>query len=71
MQEANSHLKGVLLRGSSLYEEKAMKILAEYDYDYDMAKFSVLYPTVMIMPHRKKKFLDAIKEDPGLLKRVV
>ena len=44
MQEANSNLNGMLLRGSSLYEEKAMKILAEHNFNYDMAKFSILFP---------------------------
>ena len=67
MQEANSHLNGMLLRGSSLYEEKAMKVLAEHNFNYDMAKFAILYPTVLLIPDRKRRFEEAMKEDDTLL----
>ena len=61
MREASSNLNGMLLRGSSLYQEKAMKILAEHNFNYDMAKFSILYPTVLLIPERKKKFDQLVR----------
>ena len=48
-----------------------MKILTEHNYDYDMAKFSILYPTVLLIPESRQRFLKAIREDSTLLKRVV
>lgn len=50
MREASSNLNGMLLRGSSQYQEKAMNILTQHNYNYDMAKFSILYPTVLLLP---------------------
>lgn len=36
-----------------------------------MAKFSVLYPTVLLIPETRNKFLDAIKKDETLLGKIV
>ena len=71
MREASSNLNGMLLRGSSLYQEKAMQILTQHNYNYDMAKFSILYPTVLLIPESRKKFLKAIQEDEALLSKIV
>ena len=71
MHEASSNLNGMLLRGSSQYQEKAMNILTAHDYNYDMAKFSILYPTVLLIPEQRIKFYKAIDEDPTLLGKIV
>ena len=71
MREASSNLNGMLLRGSSQYPEKAMKILADHNYNYDMAKFSILYPTVLLIPERKRKFEQMVKADEAFLGKVV
>ena len=36
-----------------------------------MAKFSILYPTVLLIPESRKKFLKAIQEDETLLGKIV
>lgn len=48
-----------------------MNILTHYDYNFDMAKFSILYPTVLLIPETRNKFLKAIKEDDALLSKIV
>ena len=48
-----------------------MKILTEHNYDFNMAKFSILYPTVLLIPETRAKFLHAIKEDETLLAKIV
>ena len=30
-----------------------MKILTEHHYNFDMAKFAILYPTVLLIPEQK------------------
>jgi len=71
MREASQNLNGMLLRGSSQYQEKAMNILTQFNFDYDMAKFSILYPTVLLLPETRHRFLKAIKEDETLLSKIV
>ena len=36
-----------------------------------MAKFSILYPTVLLIPETRNKFLNAIREDDTLLGKIV
>ena len=48
-----------------------MKILAEHNFNYDMAKFSILYPTVLLIPERKKKFEQLVRQDANFLNKVV
>ena len=48
-----------------------MNILTQHNFDYDMAKFSILYPTVLLIPEQRSKFLKAIDEDKLLLGRIV
>jgi hypothetical protein len=38
---------GIWLRGSSMYKENAYKLLHSYNYNFDLAKFHILYPQVM------------------------
>ena len=71
MREASSNLNGMLLRGSSQYPEKAMKILADHNYNFDMAKFSILYPTVLLVPERKRRFEEMVEADDAFLGKVV
>lgn len=48
-----------------------MKNLTDHDYNYDMAKFAILYPTVLLIPEQRLKFLKAISEDSTLLSKIV
>lgn len=41
---------GIWLRGSNMYKENAFKLLNEYNYNFDLAKFHILYPQVMSDP---------------------
>ena len=44
---------GIWLRGSNMYKENAFKLLNEYNYNFDLAKFHILYPQVMSDPSTK------------------
>lgn len=46
---------GIWLRGSSMYQENAMKLLHLYDYNFDLAKFHALYPMVMNDPVKRRE----------------
>lgn len=48
-----------------------MQILTQHNFDYDMAKFSILYPTILLIPETRTKFLNAIKQDETLLGKIV
>ena len=62
MKEANSQCNGVWLKGSSAYHEKAMAILNEYNYNFTLAKFSILYPSVMSMPSHRDEVLNSLSD---------
>jgi hypothetical protein len=55
---------GILLRGSHMFKEKAYRLLDEYDYNFDLAKFHILYPLVMIDPIRKYQIEQAARQNP-------
>jgi len=61
----------MLLRGSSIFEEKAIKLLAEYDYNFDLAKFHILNPTQMMIKDRRDYYLNTFAEDKALLNKIV
>ena len=42
MRDANPDCNGILLRGSSMIEDKALKFLTDYDFNYDLATFHIL-----------------------------
>jgi hypothetical protein len=44
---------GIWLRGSSMYKENAYKLLNTYNYNFDLAKFHILYPQVMNDPNSR------------------
>lgn len=48
-----------------------MQILTTHNYNFDMAKFAILYPTVLLIPESRNKFLKAIGEDESLLGKIV
>ena len=63
MREASSSCNGLLLRGSSLYHERAIKLLVEYNYNYELAKFHVMNPSLMILPEKRIYFERMLAED--------
>ena len=48
---------GIWLRGSHMYKEKAFKLLNEYGYNFDLAKFHILYPAIMSDSLKKLQIL--------------
>jgi len=50
MMEVNGSCNGIWLKGSTCYQEKALKLLQDYNYNYTLAKFHILYPSVMAIP---------------------
>ena len=49
MSDASPHCQGLLLRGSSQFNERAIKLLAEHGEDYDLATLHILFPTQMLV----------------------
>ena len=47
-----------------MYKEKAMKLLNEYDYNFDLAKFNIMYPMVMADPDKKHQVIQVAKQNP-------
>lgn len=55
---------GIWLRGSSMYQENAMKLLHLYDYNFDLAKFHALYPMVMNDPIKRREMQEIARNHP-------
>ena len=63
MRETLSSSSGLWLKGSlTSYQERALQLLHSYDYNYDLAKFHILYPGVMCVPERRDEILHSISE---------
>lgn len=63
MRETSSSCNGLWLKGSLIgYVEKALKLLHTYDYNYTLAKFHILYPSVMAIPERKQEILSSLTD---------
>ncbi len=49
----SNHCNGIMLKGCiapSNHHEKALKLLNGYGYNFNLAKFHILYPSVMAIP---------------------
>ena len=55
------------------YVEKAMKLLHTYNYDFNLAKFHVLFPSVMAVPKQKEDILASLstKELENIIREAV
>lgn len=62
MKESNSSCNGIWLKGSSQHIENGMKLLHQYNYNYSLAKFHILYPTVMNIPNHKEEVMNSLSE---------
>lgn len=45
-----------------MYKEKALSLLSSYDYNFNLAKFHILYPSVMANPLKKEEVLKTIND---------
>lgn len=71
MRDASPHFSGLLLRGSSQYNERAIKLLADHNYDFDVAKLHILYPTQMMIPETRLNFEELMLNERHLLKKII
>ena len=71
MRDAAPACNGLLLRGSSLYEENAIKLLNQYAFNFDLAIFHILNAEEMAIPAIKTRYLQLFEESPSVLNRVV
>lgn len=39
-----------------------MKLLHSYKYNYNLAKFHILYPTVMAIPEQREEILNSLTD---------
>jgi hypothetical protein len=71
MRDSTPDLNGLLLRGSSVSEDKALQLLNNYNYNYDLATFHILNAEQMMIPVLKQKYLELFEQEPLVLQRVV
>lgn len=63
MRETLSSSTGLWLKGSlNGYQERALQLLHQYEYNYDLAKFHILYPGVMSVPERRDEIMHSLTE---------
>jgi hypothetical protein len=53
MQDASQSLNGLLLRGSSTYEARALSLLQSYANNFELAKFHIMNAEQMAIPQLK------------------
>ena len=62
-RETLSSCSGLWLKGSLVgYQERALQLLHSYNYNYDLAKFHILFPGVMGQPDRKQEIMNSLSE---------
>jgi hypothetical protein len=71
MTEANSSCNGIWLKGSSVYQEKALALLHSYNYNFNLAKFHFLYPSVMAIPSQKEEVMRSFAADEKEMESIV
>lgn len=71
MRDASPDCNGILLRGSSLLEEKSLHLLRSYDFNYELATFHILNAEQMAIPVLEQKYLALFTEEPAVLTRVI
>ena len=64
---ATDTCNGLLLRGSSMFKEKAMNLLVSHDYDFDLAKFNVMFPSRMLHPEHRAEVIKLAMTDKATL----
>ena len=48
MSEASAFAMGPATKGGPQFEEYALQLLSRYEYNYNKAKFHIIYPSLMI-----------------------
>lgn len=67
MRETISSSSGLWLKGSlTCYQERAIQLLHLYDYNYDLAKFHILYPRVMASSSNREELLNSLSSPKEL-----
>jgi hypothetical protein len=71
MEEANPHCKGVLLRGSSLYRERAIEFLKDQNHDFELAKLHILFPSRMKNDETRHALEEMLKSERPSIKQLI
>ena len=64
MRDASPEHNGILLRGNSLIEDKALSLLHSYEMNHDLATYHILNAEEMAIPILRQKYLQLFKEEP-------
>lgn len=62
---------GIWLRGSTQFESNAFNLLNLYNYNFDLAKFHILYPLVMNNFEQRAQVIEIAKNNPKELANLV
>jgi hypothetical protein len=46
-----------------MYKEKAIKLLVSFNYDFDLAKFNVMFPARMLHPEHRAEVIKLAHND--------
>ena len=71
MRDAQPECNGMLLRGNSLVEEKALKMLELYNMNHELASYHILNAEEMAIPELREQYLDLFRREPQVLSRVL
>lgn len=71
MRDAQPDCNGMLLRGNSLVEEKALRLLRSYNMNHELASYHILNAEEMAIPELRDQYLDLFNREPQVLTRVL
>jgi hypothetical protein len=64
MHDSLSDCNGLLLRGSHILQEKALRLLKSYDYNCELAIFHILNAEQMAIPQLRQKYIELFTSEP-------
>jgi hypothetical protein len=59
------------LRGSSQFNERAIKLLADHQGDFDLAKLHILFPAQMTMADTRSAMEEMVRTERPSIKQVI
>lgn len=71
MSDATPQCHGLLLRGSSQFLDRAIKLLADLKGDYDLAKLHILYPAQMMIADTRIAMEEMVRNERPSIKQVI
>jgi hypothetical protein len=71
MNEAATECRGLLLRGTSQYNDRAIRLLAEQNNDFERAKLHVLFPLQMANSETRRALEEMVLEQRPSIQQLI